>query len=1007
MPIEGGYVVRRWGVEDGLPEGSITSVTQFPDGFLWLTTPRHLVRFDGREFIALPQEEYPKPKPKRLNGILRDRAGKIWVSGEDGVMRYDGQKWQNISLEVKPIVKGMGVRVFWVREATDGVIWVASDVGMFRYDGQALRLILPSEDVRSGTFSDATMAELSVGENKGAGVVVWFLGKEGVHLFDGQVYKEQVFPKEQMGTMPFLHLFAGANRALWATDRGGNLMLLTSDHQQKMPPPSLRIVSLLNFKDGSTLIGAVEGLYRWSKEGWSLLFGVGLEMGCNVRCLATDLYGECLWAGTGNGLVQLRPRVIDMIPATAQGQPQAVTALIPRGTNGFWAGVANRGLWTGSARSMAPFVSDPPVVKNSFITALLESSDGTLWFGTRGNHVWRLQVLDKADQIPTFEGAISRDITSLFEDHQGRHWAGSGKGLLCMEKNQLRGVEGGFDDAALTLCGDGADGLWIGTQSSGLWRRSDQGAWSTLGMTNGLPSDTVRALCRDAEGRLWIATPKGLAVLWGSSNVLKFESSKVLTDGGRITCFTREQGLPDEDIRQMLDDGQGMLWLGTRRGIMRLSKAELAEVAAGIKTMLMPRLLGAGDGLGGDLTVGDYCGLLAARMADGKIVFSTSAGVALVDPQRLNRKPEQYSVYITGMDVEERGDVTHRGVKGQNMMGVGQTFAPRVLVAGSRDIRFRFTVPCFSVPEQVLFRTKLDGYDSDWSNPMTDRELVYPKLPPGAYCFRVMASSPSGGWQEATQGIRFIMSPFYWQTWWFKTGVGGLILLLLLGVALSLQRRRYNARMYLLEQQHALEHERTRIASDIHDQVGASLTKISKLTEFMDNQAAVAAEHRPALLAVAETTREIVRSMDGIVWAVNPRNDTLDHLANYLVHYTQEFLKHSGTACELDVPLIFPVLPIQADVRHNLFLAVKEALNNAVKHGSPSRIRLQMAVNGNELTVAVEDNGTGFNRVDVPSGRNGLENMRKRMESVGGNIELASTLGKGTRVCFVVPLRAK
>jgi len=143
------------------------------------------------------------------------------------------------------------------------------------------------------------------------------------------------------------------------------------------------------------------------------------------------------------------------------------------------------------------------------------------------------------------------------------------------------------------------------------------------------------------------------------------------------------------------------------------------------------------------------------------------------------------------------------------------------------------------------------------------------------------------------------------------------------------------------------------------------------------------------------------------VWAVNPRNDTLDHLANYLVHYTQEFLKHSGTACELDVPLLFPVLPIQADMRHNLFLAVKEALNNAVKHGIPSRIRLQMAVNGNELTVTVEDNGAGFNQADVPPGRNGLGNMRKRMDSVHGKIKLDSAVGRGTRVCFTVPLRSK
>ena len=224
----------------------------------------------------------------------------------------------------------------------------------------------------------------------------------------------------------------------------------------------------------------------------------------------------------------------------------------------------------------------------------------------------------------------------------------------------------------------------------------------------------------------------------------------------------------------------------------------------------------------------------------------------------------------------------------------------------------------------------------------------------------------------------------------------------LLGAALTVQRRRYRARMQVLEQQHALERERTRIARDIHDQVGAKLTKIGKLTEFLDRQSAVAEPHQPVLRDVADTTSTLVRTMDEIVWAVNPRNDTLDNVVNYLVHYTEEYLGQAGVNYELEAPFEFPPTPVPAEVRHNLFMATQEALNNAVKHGRPTRVRLRLAVTGNRLTLSLEDDGCGFNPEARLAGRNGLENMRHRIESVGGGFQLASAPGRGTRIHFDV-----
>lgn len=192
---------------------------------------------------------------------------------------------------------------------------------------------------------------------------------------------------------------------------------------------------------------------------------------------------------------------------------------------------------------------------------------------------------------------------------------------------------------------------------------------------------------------------------------------------------------------------------------------------------------------------------------------------------------------------------------------------------------------------------------------------------------------------------------------------------------------------------YALEKERSRIARDMHDEVGSSLTKIGKLAAKLDDP------------AIAETAREVVQAMDEIVWTVNPRNDTLESLADYLVHYTEDFLRPTGIAYELDVALALPDVLVSAEVRHNVYMAVREALNNAVKHAAPTRIWLGLSVDGNQLTLIVRDDGCGFSHVALASGSDGLVNMRQRLADIGGELLITSVPGLGTTLTLHVRLK--
>lgn len=267
------------------------------------------------------------------------------------------------------------------------------------------------------------------------------------------------------------------------------------------------------------------------------------------------------------------------------------------------------------------------------------------------------------------------------------------------------------------------------------------------------------------------------------------------------------------------------------------------------------------------------------------------------------------------------------------------------------------------------------------------------------------------GWKfsQMVAGTRFedLLLRHFWQRTWFLVACVCGLLVLVAGTVQLMERRRARDQLQRFEKEKAVAMERARIAQDIHDEVGTSLTKISKLSERMCLIGKNAAMDAAPMHAIATTARNTIQAMDEIVWAINPRNDTLTEMADYLVYFTKDFLSLTGIGCVLEVPLKLPDIPIASETRHNMFKAVKEALNNAVKHAAPRQIRLALELRNQRITVIVADDGTGFNLEEAAQMGNGLDNMRKRMSAIGGEIEYKTQAGCGTSVKFHIPLREK
>lgn len=276
--------------------------------------------------------------------------------------------------------------------------------------------------------------------------------------------------------------------------------------------------------------------------------------------------------------------------------------------------------------------------------------------------------------------------------------------------------------------------------------------------------------------------------------------------------------------------------------------------------------------------------------------------------------------------------------------------------------------------------------------------------------FRLIHRGYGSGWKFSQMMVATsfedLLMPRFWQRGWFLWTSIGVGLVAAVGAARLVERRRAEGRIRILEHERVVAVERQRIAQDIHDEVGYSLTKIAKLVEMMKNSGESKARQQTLVNNISEATRETIQAMDEIVWAINPRNDSLKDVADYLVFFAKDFLGPTNITRTLDIPLNLPDIHLPVEVRHNLFMTVKEALNNAVKHSECSAIKLSLQLTEERLLrIEINDNGRGFEADAAARAGDGLDNMRRRMEEIGGELVITGQPREGTNIRLQLPLQ--
>jgi signal transduction histidine kinase len=331
---------------------------------------------------------------------------------------------------------------------------------------------------------------------------------------------------------------------------------------------------------------------------------------------------------------------------------------------------------------------------------------------------------------------------------------------------------------------------------------------------------------------------------------------------------------------------------------------------------------------------------------------------------------------------------------------------PVLLPPGSgHRLEIHFAATSLVAADRVKFRYRLQGYDPDWSNESDLRQAFYTNLRPGRYTFQVQACNPHGIWNQDATTIPLFIAPYFWETPWFY----GLVVLVAGTVLLLAHRQRLGVlrRLQELDHQQNLLGERSRIAADMHDDLGAALTQIAILGEVAKNQLNDPNRARTVLTRISESAREVTARMSDLVWATNPRNDTLDNLVAYLREHLARKLEEANIRARLVFPEDPEALHLSATFRRNILLTVKEALNNALKHANASDITVELKVEPRFLMIRLQDNGKGFDSVTGARFGNGLMNMRRRIEDLGGTLNISAVPGEGTSVRMRVPIQQR
>lgn len=1034
--------IRLYTTTDGLPRDQVNRIVRDSRGFLWFCTPEGLSRFDGYEFKNYTTDQ--GLPTREVNDLLETRSGTYWVATNKGVTRFNPLGIPQLRAET---IAGVGppspdrmfvsylpnesggrtVNVLFQDRA--GTIWCGTSGGLYQLDeadGQVnLRLLdlgMPQ------SFGDSNVQAL-VEDQFG---VLW-IGAQGSGLYsrspDGRTRRYTI--AQGLPSNDIEALLEDRDGQLWAGTVNGLCLLLSErDHGKGIVGrvyttrdglPDNWVFSLFQSSDGGFWVGSAEGMSQSipgkpnGQTFQSYTTNNGLS-GKEVKALAEDRDGN-LWIASDGAMKLAHNGFTTYNEADGLGGTR-VHSIFEDRAGDVSVVTASPDNWLINQFDGKRFISVRPGVPKQLYFGwgwnqiTFQDHTGEWWVAT-GHGLYRFPRVSRVEELPRTRpvavyternGLVGDDIFRLYEDTTGDVWIvtiGTKNGLSRWERatntlhtySEIDGLPSPAASLATAFCVDASGDLWMGM--NGNLARFNAGRFRFFTDSDLQSAGWIRSLYSDGKGRLWIATSR--------SGVFRLDNPA--TDQLHFVKYTTIEGLSSNSSWSITEDRWGHIYVGTSRGLDRLDPA----------TGYIEHYTTADGLIRGEVEE-------AFRDHEGSLWFGTTLGLSRLVPEP-ERPPSPPTILISELRVA--------GVE-QRVSQLGETSLPSLDLRSSQNhIQINFLGLSFGLGEVLRYQYKLEGADRDWGALTDHRTVNYANLSPGRYRFAVRAVSADGLISPKPATIAFTILPPIWERWWFVTVIMGVCLL----VAYSIHR-------YRLVQSIKLERVRTRIAADLHDDIGAGLSRMAILSEVVKQQIPATTEQStPMLTEIADSARVLVDSMRDIVWAIDPRCDDLSNLVYRIRQFASDVLEAKNIQWSFQVPPDLEKVKLEPEQRRQIFLIFKEAISNIAHHSGCKSASLTITLAHGELAAEIRDDGRGFleivsingkdrrdcagygTRSSVPArrtygsessdrtlftgtrGGHGLRNMQIRAAQLGGRLYTQSSPGGGACLNLTLPLR--
>jgi ligand-binding sensor domain-containing protein/signal transduction histidine kinase len=1069
----------RWTLREGLPDNEVTSVVPGADGYLWIATRSGVSRFDGYRFVSLSPERQPLLSGDAIKSMVADGNGALWCATKRGVARIQ----EGRAFLVRETNGLAGPAAGSVRPGSGGSVWVAGDRGVTRIlegrttaytnlpapntsalaieempDGRVfvgLQTGLFNLDTGTGAYtrawsspavpedSDPPMVRHLCLDDEG---VLWIAGNFGIYqLRNGRIDPLDSAPLREVASVSGLFhepgngiwVFAG-HRVFHQPREGGGLR------------PAFELPKFSGVRcfspgaDGSYWIGTDRaGLFRATLLPAE---SFGSEAGFihpEVHATAPRRKGG-VWLATEAGLHAFDQRkVVESIPASAPG-PRSLRTVAELDDGSLLVGSTQEGVFH-YALPERVWTRLPDWSADRQCSAIYGETNGILWIASKTG-------LTRIRRLPAPEPVGSRVVTGpgpaeILTFRQGFSTIVSGPETWVMRTNAWFRRQGPYDvpgnrEAVQTALGeaivaqalpsglpcsdirvvlrDSTQRMWFGTAASGLHVIVGDEV-RAMPRNGSLKDSPVWSLFEDPNGDLWIGTGTGLRMLRGET----------------FHDFSKTPEVPRGPIWQILGDHDKYLWLFTSQGLVCADRAGLLRSTTDVTEPVVRLNLSDIDGMPSAQLSGQIqpAGCLTR---DGRIWVPTRQGVTIVDPRLLAPPERPPAVHIesvilgsdeapdpgeflpwSGPANQRVGDLPWRSARNGRTRKPDDS--PLILPAKSgRSVLFRFSACAFADPLQARFRFRLVGHDPLWIDGGAERQAHYSSLRPGRYRFEVMAANRWNLWNREGAAIDMVVEERFSETPWFYGACGGLILAS--ASLVVVQRRRRATESLALREAEREAAFRLRLSQDLHDDFGSGLARILMLVGAARQAFSGSKALEDYLQNVERVAHETSRTLSRFIWTVNARNDTVRGLITYCSRFAEEVLRPAEIGLRLDLPAELPETPLRSETRNEIFLTLKECLNNVSRHSGAKHVYFRLVPHPVVLHLEIRDDGRGLPYetrilvrdlqagVDIAQapdrsglGGHGLASMFARLRRIGGELRIDSRPGEGTLVTLIVP----